>query len=187
MIRFSIILQLCSPRAGSQAEGECFTSENNLQSFSKVKLFLPRRKEALIQFPLVRYGYMILTHFLFKVFVCPDSQQHTWQWVWPSFKSTSFRLYIFFLLNSSNKNSSLLQTAKGSLKPVLGGPTCLKDDKPNDVASLLYPAAYPFLDKWYLGYAMASGTYGMRKFEQEFLLASVAFHINSSFAGKVSR
>ncbi len=93
--------------------------------------------------------------------------------------------YFCFLLNSSNKNSSLLQTAKGSLKPLLGGPTCLKDDKPNDVASLLYPAAYPFLDKWYLGYAMASGTYGMRKFEQEFLLASVAFHINSSFAGKV--
>lgn len=186
MIRFSIILQLCSPRAGSQAEGECFTSENNLQSFSKVKLFGRRRKEALIQFPLVRYGYMILTHFLFKVFVCPDSQQHTWQWVWPPFKSTSFRLF-FFLLNSSNKNSSLLQTAKGSLKPLLGGPTCLKDDKPNDVASLLYPAAYPFLDKWYLGYAMASGTYGMRKFGQEFLLASVAFHINSSFAGKVSR
>jgi hypothetical protein len=66
MIRFSIILQLCSPRAGSQAEGECFTSENNLQSFSKVKLFLPRRKEALIQFPLERYGYMILTHFFLR-------------------------------------------------------------------------------------------------------------------------
>jgi hypothetical protein len=78
MIRFSIILQLCSPRAESHAvEGECFTSENNLQSFSKVKLFGRRRKEALIQFPLVRYGYMILTHFLFKVFVCPDFQQHT--------------------------------------------------------------------------------------------------------------
>lgn len=98
------------------------------------------------------------------------------------FKSASF---LYFQIIPTLKNSSLLQTAKGSLKPVLGGPTCLKDDKPNDVASLLYPAAYPFLDKWYLGYAMASGTYGMRKFGQEFLLASVAFHINSSFAGKV--
>ncbi len=77
MIRFSIILQLCSPRAGAQAEGECYASENNLRSFSKVNLPYPRRKKAFMQFPLVRYGHMILTHFLFKVFVCPDSQQHT--------------------------------------------------------------------------------------------------------------
>lgn len=35
---------VCSPRAGPQTEGDCYSSENNLNSFSKIQLPYPRRK-----------------------------------------------------------------------------------------------------------------------------------------------
>ncbi|KAI9562179.1 hypothetical protein GHT06_013144 [Daphnia sinensis] len=123
---------VCSPRAGPQTEGDCYSSENNLNSFSKIQLPYPRR-------------------------VCLSGFSATYS---PS--------------------------AKASRKPFLGGPTCYHKDKPSTTSSLIFPALYPELDQWYLGYAMASGMFGIRQSQQrEFLLLSVAFHIASSFAGKV--
>ncbi|XP_032790843.2 integrin alpha-5 [Daphnia magna] len=123
---------VCSPRAGPQTEGDCYSSENNLNSFSKIQLPYPRR-------------------------VCLSGFSATYS---PS--------------------------AKTPRKPFLGGPTCYHKDKPSTSSSLIFPALYPELDQWYLGYAMASGIFGIRQFEQgEFLLLSVAFHIASSFTGKV--
>lgn len=99
---------------------------------------------------------------------------------------SNFSLCLISLTKIIRHFLTSIQSVKTPRKPFLGGPTCYKEDKPPTPSSLIFPAVYPWLDKWYLGYAMASGIFGMRQFEQgEFLLLSVAFHIDSAFAGKV--
>lgn len=113
------------------------------------------------------------------MFVCRDFQPLIRQCVRPF-------LFLMDFIKVILMSSILLQSAKTPRKPFLGGPTCYHKDKPSTSSSLIFPALYPELDQWYLGYAMASGIFGIRQFEQgEFLLLSVAFHIASSFTGKV--